>query len=61
MTKPTRSLNAIRVSVAAPPVSGIDAVPSAYDSDTSRKSAPITSRTQGVKPSACSATIPSAK
>ena len=37
MTNPTRSLNARRVNVSAPPVSGIAAVPSAYDSATSEE------------------------
>jgi hypothetical protein len=59
--KPTRSLKAIRVKVAAPPVSGIDEVPSAYESATIMKRAPMTSSTQGVSPSACRAMIPRAK
>ena len=40
-TKPARSLNARRMNVAAPPVSGIAAVPSAYESETTRKSSPL--------------------
>jgi len=43
--KPNTSLKARRTKVAAPPVSGIAAVPSAYDRATSRKNAPATSRT----------------
>ena len=61
MRKPIGSLNARRASIAAPPVSGIAAVPSAYESETSMKIAPATSSTHGVSPSANSATIPSAK
>ena len=34
VTNPARSLNARRTNVAAPPVSGIAAVPSAYESET---------------------------
>jgi hypothetical protein len=58
---PSWSLNARRTKVAAPPVSGIAAVPSAYESATIRKSSPTPSRTHGVKPSASSATTPRAK
>ena len=36
--KPARSLSARRTNVAAPPVSGSAAVPSAYESETIRKS-----------------------
>ena len=61
MRNPARSLNATRTKVAAPPVSWIAAVPSAYDSATIRKSAPTIPRIAGVNPSACSAMIPSAK
>ena len=43
------------------PVSGIAAVPSAYESETTRKRMPVTSRTTGVSPSAWAATMPSAK
>ena len=39
----------------------VAAVPSAYESETSMNSAPTPSSTQGVRPSAKSATIPSAK
>jgi hypothetical protein len=59
--KPQRSLKAILTKVAAPPVSRIAAVPSAYESETSMKSAPATSRIAGVNPSAWNAMIPSAK
>jgi hypothetical protein len=59
--KPHRSLKAIRTNVAAPPVSRIAAVPSAYESETSRKSRPAASRTAGANPRACSAMIPRAK
>jgi hypothetical protein len=59
--KPARSLNATRTNVAAPPVSRIVVVPSAYESVTIRKRSPIAPRTAGVRPSAWRATIPSAK
>jgi hypothetical protein len=59
--KPSWSLNARLTNVAAPPVSGRAAVPSAYESATTRNSTPTASKTQGVKPSASSATTPSAK
>jgi len=54
-------LKAIRTNVAPPPVSRIDAVPSAYESATSRKRRPTPRRTSGVKPSAWRAMTPSAK
>jgi hypothetical protein len=54
-------LKARRASIAAPPVSGIAAVPSAYESETSMNSAPTPSSTHGVSPSAKRATMPSAK
>ena len=60
VTKPATSLNARRTKVAAPPVSGSAAVPSAYESDTMRNSTPVSSSTSGVSPSAWAATIPSA-
>ena len=60
VTNPARSLNARLTKVAAPPVSGIAAVPSAYESDTRTNTAPVTSRTRGVRPSAATATMPSA-
>jgi len=60
VTKPARSLNARRTKVAAPPASGRAAVPSAYESETTRKIAPVTTSTSGVRPSAAAATIPSA-
>ena len=60
VTNPARSLNARRTKVAAPPVSGRAAVPSAYESETRTNTAPATRRTSGVKPSAVAATIPSA-
>jgi hypothetical protein len=50
--KPRTSLYARRTKVAAPPVSGIAAVPSAYESETIRKKIPAPSRTTGVRPSA---------
>src|SRR5229473_2237298 len=59
--KPARSLNATRTKVAAPPVSRIEAVPSAYESATTIKSSPTMPSTTGVNPSACSAMMPSAK
>ena len=55
------SLNARRASIAAPPVSGIAAVPSAYERATSMNSAPTPNSTQGVSPSAKNAITPSAK
>jgi hypothetical protein len=58
---PARSLKATRTNVAAPPDSPIVVVPSAYDSVTIRKRTPTTARTAGVSPSACRATMPSAK
>ena len=58
MTKPARSLKARRTNVSAPPVSGIAAVPSAYESETSRKTAPDSRSTSGVSPSATEATMP---
>ncbi len=61
MAKPQRSLNAIRTKVAAPPVSRIAAVPSAYDMATTMKRMPVASRTSGVNPSAWRAMIPRAK
>ena len=59
--KPARSLSARRTNVAAPPVSGNAAVPSAYEKETIRKSTPAASSTIGVKPSAWAASTPSAK
>jgi len=59
--KPQKSLKAMRTKVAAPPVSRIAAVPSAYDSETTMKRRPAASRTAGAKPNACSAMIPRAK
>ena len=41
VTNPARSLNARRTNVAAPPVSGIAAVPSAYESETRTNTAPV--------------------
>ena len=41
-------------------LSGIAVVPSAYESETTRKSAPTSASTSGVRPSACSAMIPRA-
>jgi hypothetical protein len=61
VTNPQKSLNAIRTKVAAPPVSRIAAVPSAYDSETTMKSRPAASSTAGAKPKACRAMIPRAK
>ena len=58
---PARSFPARRTNVAAPPVSGSDEVASAYESATSRKTMPTPSSTSGVKPTAWSAMIPSAK
>jgi len=58
--KPARSLNALRTNVAAPPVSGSAAVPSAYEVETTKKRTPVSSRTSGVRPRAEAATIPSA-
>jgi hypothetical protein len=53
-------LIALRTKVAAPPGSGIAAVPSAYERATTTKSSPTPSSTHGVKPRAFRATIPSA-
>jgi hypothetical protein len=61
VTKPQKSLKAIRTKVAAPPVSRIAAVPSAYESETTRKRRPVASRTAGVSPRARSVMMPSAK
>jgi hypothetical protein len=58
---PAGSLKARRTKVAAPPVSGNAAVPSAYEAETRRKRAPTPRSTHGVAPSAYSATTPSAK
>ena len=47
MPKPSGSLNARRTSVAAPPVSGIAVVPSAYESETRTNRRPVSSRIDG--------------
>ncbi len=57
---PARSFDARRTKVAAPPASGMAAVPSAYESETTKKSSPVSRSTSGVSPSAAAATIPSA-
>ena len=59
--KPARSLKARRTNVAAPPVSGSAAVPSAYESGDEQEEQADASSTSGVNPSACSAMMPSAK
>jgi hypothetical protein len=51
----------MRTKVAAPPVSRMAAVPSAYESETTRNRRPVASRTAGVKPRARRVMIPSAK
>jgi hypothetical protein len=58
---PLRSFIARRTNVAAPPVSGSAAVPSAYESETMRNRPPTASRMSGVKPSAYAASTPRAK
>ena len=50
MRKPAKSLNATRTKVAAPPVSRIAAVPSAYERATTRKSSPTDAEHRGRHP-----------